>query len=343
MNRLFPALIVASTAFAPVAFVAPAQAASFDCAKASSQFEKAICDNDSLSEKDSTLAVAYATALGGLSEDALAIMRDGQRQWLNMTQRACTEDAEPAKVAYDETGIQCLSNLYDSRIATLENSRMVEGLRFYTADLFAFAPDPDGGDYNKVATKKISTLRLDAQSELAAGFNAFVAEQTDYLASRIAAGPKGEDFDVTSDEAVAIGVHNVNMYVISAELTESWYGHGAAHGNYAVSYMHYLRTENRPLKTSDVFAAQGWEDKLTQMVWEQLERDLGEYLQADSADDIKTQVTSIARWDFSPNGIGINFQPYEVASYADGARTVTISWQSIEDLVTGDASAYGWR
>lgn len=343
MTRLLPALLLASAAFTPAAIVAPAQAASFDCAKAGSFFEKAICGNDNLSEKDRVLAVAYATAQGGLSEDALAILRDGQRQWLNMTQRACTDDAEPARVAYDQQGSQCIANLYDARIATLENSRMMGGLRFYTADLFAVAPDPDGTDYSKVATKKLSYLRVDGTSELAAGFNAWMAEQTEDIATRIAAGPSGEDFDVTSDEAISIGATSVNMYVISAELIESWYGHGAAHGNYSVSYMHYLKEKNRPVQASDVFAAAGWEDKLTAMVWQQLQRDLGEYLQAEGPEDIKKQVTSVARWDFSSEGIGIAFQPYEVASYADGARTVTISWQSIEDLTTSEASAYGWH
>jgi uncharacterized protein len=48
-------------------FVPIAQAASFDCSKAGTSFEKAICDNPELSKQDEVLAQAYATALGGLS------------------------------------------------------------------------------------------------------------------------------------------------------------------------------------------------------------------------------------------------------------------------------------
>lgn len=69
-----------------------ANAASFDCAKASTAFERAICEFPELSKRDEILAKAYATALGGLSEAAEATVQKGQREWLAFAERACASE-----------------------------------------------------------------------------------------------------------------------------------------------------------------------------------------------------------------------------------------------------------
>ena len=72
-----------------------AQAASFDCSKAGTSFEKAICASPDASKADETLAQAYATALGGLSKDAADSLRATQHDWLDYAQRTCGDDAQP--------------------------------------------------------------------------------------------------------------------------------------------------------------------------------------------------------------------------------------------------------
>ena len=59
-----------------------AGAASFDCAKAGTALEKAICANPKLSALDDELAGAYRAALSRLGEPGAAILRTGQRRWL---------------------------------------------------------------------------------------------------------------------------------------------------------------------------------------------------------------------------------------------------------------------
>ncbi|MEI7608925.1 MAG: lysozyme inhibitor LprI family protein [Rhodospirillaceae bacterium] len=79
-ERLFQALL------APVLALAipcgQAGAASFDCAKAGTPLEKAICANPKLSALDDELAGAYRAALTRLGEPGAAILRSGQRRWL---------------------------------------------------------------------------------------------------------------------------------------------------------------------------------------------------------------------------------------------------------------------
>lgn len=84
-------------------FSTPAFAASFDCSKASTPIEKAICSSKRLSALDVELAGTYAAARK-LSGDAV---RESQRKWLSETRAEC-EDYE-----------ECLEQVYLTRIATL--------------------------------------------------------------------------------------------------------------------------------------------------------------------------------------------------------------------------------
>jgi uncharacterized protein len=91
-----------------------AQVASFDCAKAASPAEAAICREPSLGAKDLRMAAYYqvledaAPAWAGM---AYREFRDGERQrqadWLTKERDAC------------EGALACLQQAYDRRIAEL--------------------------------------------------------------------------------------------------------------------------------------------------------------------------------------------------------------------------------
>ncbi|HTM79396.1 MAG TPA: lysozyme inhibitor LprI family protein, partial [Devosia sp.] len=128
MRTLLGAMLVMLT----LASVVPAHAASFDCAKASTAFEHAICDNPKLSDADDTLAIAFATAVGGLSKSAVNAMRAEQRDWLDFAAKSCTDDAQllPDAARYDDEQIDCLNLALTARMGGLEQSRMLGGHRF---------------------------------------------------------------------------------------------------------------------------------------------------------------------------------------------------------------------
>lgn len=94
---------VASAAFslaAALACSAPALAASFDCAKAQSRVEKAICADAEVSTLDEHLARYYAAARSTLGR-AADCMRADQMQWLRAVRNTCA-DAACLKKAYLE-------------------------------------------------------------------------------------------------------------------------------------------------------------------------------------------------------------------------------------------------
>lgn len=121
MMRIHPRLVL------PAAFLAllslPAGAASFDCAKARSPIEKAICATPELSRADEELAAAYRAALA--SFPVPGFVRETQRAWLRIVPECL---ARPGA---------CL-DAWRQRAATL---RAYGEARVYTSYGKAFSPD----------------------------------------------------------------------------------------------------------------------------------------------------------------------------------------------------------
>lgn len=90
------------------------QAASFDCARASTAVERTVCASPHLSRLDEELAASFRDMLGRVANPAA--LRERQRDWL--TERdACPDDA-------------CLERLYARRIAALRaGTQSIEATR----------------------------------------------------------------------------------------------------------------------------------------------------------------------------------------------------------------------
>ena len=324
ISRLMAALIFLASG------IGCAAAASFDCAKAETPFERAICDNPSLSQKDDALAIAYASALGGLSADASAVVKADQRAWLDYAQRACTEDARPMRTGdYDNEGVACLTDVFSSRVDMLEASRMQAGRRLYTVARFgAVPPDPneERSWYTKVAQMEVSSPRIDGDNEEARAFNAFV-EALPVIAPQAAT----EDDDArSSDVYVDVSIGDIASSRISLVVNEYWYGHGAAHGNYAISYLHFLLDDNRPMVAEDVLEGEDWIAAFAEYAFDALHATIAEGPWQESASELEEIVSDVSRWQFLEEGLLLQFQPYEVAAYVHGPPDVVIPWSVVE-------------
>jgi len=311
-----------------------AMAASFDCAKAGTAVERAVCGDPDLGALDEDMAAAYAKARAALSPAAAEIVRQGQRQWLDFVALACTDDAKPLRGDYDADGVNCLKNFYSMRRDSLQRANVVGDLRFYYRDRFAVYADPEAlaEDWSKVASKAMSVPQIDGGGAEAQGFNAFIAG--------IATG--GGEFDAAtadtnSDSDIRLEVKAVNGARISVRETDWWYGHGAAHGNYAVTYSQYLRGAGRGLVAEDIFAGGGWATALMPAIVDKLAEAGGRESYWEDLGDIAGLIADPARWDFGPDGISFQFEPYEVAAYAAGAPTAVIGWAALAPYLTPGA------
>jgi uncharacterized protein len=108
-----------------------AQAASFDCAKASTKVELIICDNTEISKLDDGLAASYKTALEDQSKaDSI---KQAQKQW--MWERNSCADAV------------CVKRAYHARLSSLERSGPM-------LDDGNTSPDNDASSATATDTKK---------------------------------------------------------------------------------------------------------------------------------------------------------------------------------------------
>ncbi len=105
----------------PIAGIAPAHAASFDCAKASTGVEKAICADPQLSEYDERIAAAYKRNLNEWDGAIRNYVRNDQRYWLGQIRHIDRPDGEiePWCTAGDQA---CLSRELHIRTDALESA-----------------------------------------------------------------------------------------------------------------------------------------------------------------------------------------------------------------------------
>lgn len=78
-----------------------AEAASYDCTRAATAAEIAICDNPGLSRMDEDLAVQYRDLMNQLPPRRADRLRDDQRSWLT-ARNSCGADVRCLRARYQE-------------------------------------------------------------------------------------------------------------------------------------------------------------------------------------------------------------------------------------------------
>lgn len=98
MRRLIPAIVLAVVC---AAASLPAAAASFDCRKARSADEKAICANRDLNDQDVRMDQLYGITRRLVPMGGRGAIMDDQRAWLQ-ARKACGADRACLRRSYDD-------------------------------------------------------------------------------------------------------------------------------------------------------------------------------------------------------------------------------------------------
>lgn len=302
------------------------RAASFDCTKARSPLEHAICNHPNLSQADEALATAYETALGGLSPAAKAKLQASQKSWLARIESGPISDTSPSGQVYIPQQVDGLFRAFQDRESILEQSRMMGGLRLTFVDHDEFARDNPLGDFSPtMAENYVAYSQIDGTGPDAAKFNALVVSSL--------RNDNNNDPPNGKDSSETLWVTAVDDTSITLTDTDWAMNHGAAHGDYSITYVHYLRNEGRLLRADDLFTKAGWQDRLGKLVVDALVVSYGSDFVTTPEAQFTIREGSIepSHWNILLQGLLVQFSPEEFAPLVFGAPSVVIPWSVIRD------------
>jgi len=144
-----------------------AEQASFDCTKASTAIEKAICADPALAAADRKLAETYQAASAKLSDEGRSALRDEQRQWLKRLRLVCAEvtptgDCVANEYRMRQTDLQTVATTYGD--VTIRRAWIFETSRASDTDdvahgKFGMAPRYPGFAIGEIAYPQIDNPR----------------------------------------------------------------------------------------------------------------------------------------------------------------------------------------
>ena len=318
-------------AAAGVAFAATARAQngpSFDCAKASTVVERAICKSPELSRADRDMAALYAALVGKLSGAARDHLIKDQVRWIGNRGPACSDG--PLETP------QCLKTRYAGRVAFLH---ALDGRGTY----------PFVSEHDLVKNGRVRTTRylIDASYPQFDGGTADFAATNRRFAddAQKAAGEAIPPADDTADSGQTwsyeqgFALYRPSADAVAVE-TQLYSYTGGAHG-YGGTFASLVDLRSgRIVPPSAVFKpGADWLRSITAMVGADLRKQFVERPGFDDALDpanLTKLMTDPARWLFKANGLRILFNPYDVGSYASGPYTVDIPYDRIRSLFRAD-------
>jgi uncharacterized protein len=309
-----------------LALLAPGAAVaqpSFDCGKASTPVERAICGDAKLAAADRELANVYGALLGRLSGPAKEHLTKDQLRWLGKRGKSCT--------AYLAV---CLGNRYGQRIAmlkavgegpypfiseqALQKSGKVKSISY---EVDARYPQFDGiGDFRDLNKYFAKTARDGAKDAIPTADLDSPREQTwtyDQSFALYRPGPNAVAVEVTS-------------YIFS----------GGAHGSTNVSATLVDLRGGGSVEPSDVFKEGApWERTLIDMARADLKKQFVERPGFDDAlepDKFDKMLRESDRYLFKAGALELIFNQYEVGPYAAGIYRVRIPYDRLANLLRPD-------
>lgn len=323
-------------------------AASFDCTKAKSPQEKAICASPELSAADDQLAAAYKAWLAAVPPEVVAEVREEQRGWLRSLAANCKSAAVESTTAL----AACMLDVYPARIKELRAKVVtVGGVKFYWRSITLKESDgPDTGQPGTFTEVNPGFGTLEAEWPQATSstpewraWNAAIEAVTQEMTSGSSgdsSGKRAAKWSATGfvDQEVTTSIGVVTPELVTVAIQDMVDGHGA-HPNTNSIEFNWLLNEKRKLQPKDVFrAGSGWDQFLQKRcdkyLHEQLDTDGKSYVSvAQSGEMAKTLLGIVVKpenWLLDGKGLTIPFQPYAVACYACTPEPLTIPWSDLQ-------------
>jgi hypothetical protein len=151
--------------------------------------------------------------------------------------------------------------------------------------------------------------------------------------------PESVNSDINIEYAVALAKDDL----ISIEFTVSSYSAGAAHPNSFTEVVNFDLKSGKPLKLADLFQPgskylQALATYCIQALTKQA-KDEGPDGMLDEAwieRGAAAELTNYDNWTITRKGLGITFDPYQVAAYAAGPQHVVASYSALQEIIKTD-------
>jgi uncharacterized protein len=313
------------TTLAAIIFLTLATPAfAFDCAKATTDVEKAICADPQLKTLDDQLAAAYAAVKSASTPAEQKMLARSQKRWI----------AEREYCSGGDAGINaCIAQKTKDRLSLLTGTP--EGGPGAAAKMVPVFLVQDGS--TKQWDIDMALVRFaDAKTAGEKTFNTLV----DAILKQAKLGPHGEDsHDMIYAMEDTLSLTYAGPALISAQ-HDFYINEGGAHGNYGTGNFNVDMTTGKQLTIGDVVDAAG-ATTLTQ--WCKTEIDAERAKRVPDADDVpydaKTRDATIAEtvrdlrsWSIGADEITVSFDPYAVGAYAEGAYACSFSTKDVKAL-----------
>lgn len=319
---------------------APALAASFDCAKARTPQEKAICASPELSAADDKMAAAYRRIFRSVPPAFQNELRADQRVWIRRLSIACPAD-NPEQRQYLQ---QCLLWRENARTSALQQRFLRQnGIVFAWHSVFREDPgepgaaDPGEGPGSLEASwpEALSASPQwrawnDAMTNKTRKFASLDPPNTPPSDAKTWEAAPGQDLDVTAS------IDFADSRLVAVTITILWDGHGAHPSTHWIQF-NWLLEKKRALQPTDIFRADSkWADLLYSLTDQYLQKALDGYQPAELAATVRAITSDPESWRIDPKGISIVFQQYAVGCYACTPEPFTITWDQLRPVLDPD-------
>ncbi len=337
---------MSSAALAAAVMLAPA-ASAFDCAKASTDTEKAICADPAAKAADDAMTAAYEALLSKMQGEQAAMLKASQRAWLKLREQNCGWQETAAEKA------ACLVEKTTQRADYL-SAKPASGPGF--GDSPALVPHLSAHDFGKgKCSSEVSLYRFAG----AAGdggekvFNGWVDDlaknlENDYGGYAEGDLPEGMACEYSAGAVITYAspdlvAMNVSIYMFG----------GGAHGNSTANSITLDRKTGKALLFSDVFGpdatkaltakcAEGIKAAKYERFAESGSKEEVEQLVAGDmtnyAEAIGAGVSDFNNWLIYEDRAEVYFPPYALGSYAEGDYTCAIPKADLQAA----SGAKGW-
>lgn len=312
--------IVSAVVFASAGFIFPTNSASaFDCAKARTPVEKAICSDRRAKNADDLLEDTYRATKRGLDTFAQEELKFSQRGWLKFRATMCL------------TEVSCLADVTQKRALALTASAQVEPRMI---PVFAWQEGTPDAYTVLITGMRFASPANNGQTV----FNKAIDKA-------IADAPINES---TGDQGIGSWEHEKSITITqhTARLISATIGSydfsGGAHPNSWTKMINVDLQSGRALKMTEVFDANAIETLITSCrdqviddksnVYDGTLEESRKRIEEDYPDEVRKHITDSTTWSFTDEGASVTFDSYEIGPYAEGPQDCKFSTQTLADL-----------